>query len=488
MFFRLVYDTLFELDNTGQPIPSLATSLTSAQDPLTFGLTIQPGVLFQDGQVLSAADVVFSLNLYRDCGGYDFIDAAQSSAELSLTLKLSRTVSNLSYLLSSVYILPRHEWEGISTCRQVREISGLPLSGSGPFRLEGWVPGESLTFSANLDYWKGAPHISGMVWKEYSSPQAALEAFQSGSLAVLADLTPELYSTLKITDGVQVFQSLSSYPEISDILLNGVDPTNCPRLTQQDCGGHPALRDPAVRQALAYAVDSQTLIEQLRQGLAVEGLTLVPPGNPFFAQEGSVYPFDLERANLELDQAGYKDTDQDGRREMPSGSTELIFKLNYPVSCSVCAAEAALLIENWQKLGIGFEAGPLEEEPLIRLINPSFQQDIVLWHWQGEPDPDFMLSLATTGQIDTGLSESGYANPIYDQLYQQQKTASPTERLKIIQQMQQILLADAVYIIPFVHLDAYAVQDERFNGLPNGGIYQPQTLMNLDKIQSSPNP
>lgn len=116
--------------------------------------------------------------------------------------------------------------------------------------------------------------------------------------------------------------------EISDIFMNQIDPAHCPTADGGKCTGHPALRYCVVRLALAHATDKQQLIDVLLLGSGTPGLTLLPDTlRPWYNDSLTDYAFDLGKANQILDEAGYKDSDGDGVREMPDGTQPLRFRL-----------------------------------------------------------------------------------------------------------------------------------------------------------------
>ncbi|MCB0132535.1 MAG: hypothetical protein KDD78_16855, partial [Caldilineaceae bacterium] len=87
------------------------------------------------------------------------------------------------------------------------------------------------------------------------------------------------------------------------------------------------------------------------------------------------------------------------------------------------------------------------------------------WGWGSDPDPNFLLSVMTTGEIPTGTSETGYSNPEYDELYRQQAvTLDLEERKALVWQMQQIVFDDVVYIIPYYAQNVQAFRTDRFQG------------------------
>jgi peptide/nickel transport system substrate-binding protein len=255
------------------------------------------------------------------------------------------------------------------------------------------------------------------------------------------------------------------HPDIADIILNQVAPEDCPP-DDGVCSGHPALRDLAVRQALAHATDKKTLIDVVLLGLGDPGLTLIPNAlGRFYNSELEDYAFDPAQANRLLDGAGYLDTDGDGVREMPGGGQPLVFRMNWPGDSITAPREAELLNQMWSQIGVDTELQVVDADTLGSLCCPTFDYDVILWGWGSDPDPSALLGVMTGDEIASGYNETGYHNPEYDALYARQATElDPQARQDIIWQMQETALRDVVYIIPWYAQAVQAYRTDRFQG------------------------
>ncbi len=106
--------------------------------------------------------------------------------DTTLQVTLSDPVGNMEYLLIYVWILPRSVWEGM-TYDEILEFEDLSAAiGTGPYKLVDWVEGEYLILEANEDYWRGAPAIDRIVWQEYATEDAAVQALLAGEVDVIA--------------------------------------------------------------------------------------------------------------------------------------------------------------------------------------------------------------------------------------------------------------------------------------------------------------
>jgi peptide/nickel transport system substrate-binding protein len=159
------------------------------------------------------------------------------------------------------------------------------------------------------------------------------------------------------------------------------------------------------------------------------------------------------------------DTDGDGVREMPDGSNPLSFRLNWANDSTSSPRMAELLGQMWGEVGVKLEPQALDPDALTSVCCPAFDFDVILWGWGSDPDPGFMLSILTTDEIPTGTSETGYSNPEYDALYAAQAVElDRAKRQEIVWKMQEIMLRDVPYIIPYYDQAVQAFRKDRFSG------------------------
>ncbi len=110
----------------------------------------------------------------------------------------------------------------------------------------------------------------------------------------------------------------------------------------------PILRDVRVRQALAYAIDYQAIVEYLRRGLARQAVGLLPPVAWAFEPDVTVYTHDPARSRRLLDEAGYADPDGDG--------PAMRFNLSLKVSnIEYNRLQASVLQQNLRVIGVGLD-------------------------------------------------------------------------------------------------------------------------------------
>ncbi len=475
ILYDLMYDTLADIDLEGNFQPEIATDWSVSEDGLTWTLNIRDDVTFHDGTPLTAEDVAYSLNLYRDTESFVFLPsyvtaftAIEAVDPTTVTMTTETPVAAFDYRLAAMFILPSHIWEAAG---DVVAFTNDEMIGSGPFTLAEYSQDEFVRLEANESYWAGRASVDEVIFQTFTNSDARVQALINGELDAIIEFPATAIATLRNTPNVEVADGLEFGGRLADIFFNMVDPENCPADVGV-CSGHPALRDVVVRRALAHAVDKQQLIDTLLLGLGEPGLGLVPPGlGEWYASElvPDDYAFDLELAAQMLEDAGYVDTDGDGIRECPTedcGPTgDLTFRMNYPTDNDEHPRVSDTLSGWWQEIGVSVQIQGLDADALTSVCCPAFDFDVMLWSWYADTDPESLLYVLLCDEIDTGFSETGYCNPVYDELYYQQTAETDrTARREIIAEMQRITLEDAPYIIPWYYPKVSAYRTDTFTG------------------------
>lgn len=475
--WALNYDYLisYSMDDMS-PQPGLATDWETSEDGLTWTFTLQEGVMFSDGEPLTSADVVHTLERIRD-GGYEastwgsyLTSVEEISAPDETTVELRLSKPNAVLPLLPIPILPEHVWSEVDE-EEVKTYAneptdGEPVVGSGPFRLvEGTAGGSLYRFEANPDYWKGAPHIDEVVFRVFKSEDTAVQALIKGEIDFVENITALQVDSLQGREGITAINGDS--PGFDEVAFNvGAVDTE----TGEPIGdGHPALADRDFRHALGYALDRDQIIEKAYQGAGIPGDSIIPPAYENYRWEPSeeeAFTFDLERADELLTEAGYE-RGPDGERLMPDGEPvgPLRFFARSESNTSVTVAE---FTQEWfGELGLDVEVTAMESNKLTNVILDG-EFDMFEWGWYVEPDPDSMLSYLTCDQL-ASWNDAWFCNEEYDRLYEEQNAAvDDDERVEAVRAMQEILFEEAPYLVTAYNTIGEAVRTDRF------ACFQPQ--------------
>ena len=287
----MVYGTLLDWAPDGQDIvPGLAESIEYDAAGPTYTLTLRPGLLFSDGSELTSADVAFSAEQWKagaiNGGFFADVESVDTPDDLTVVLNLSNPNTYIEALLSWCVTPVYPEDFGGAT---PEEFFAAPI-GAGPFMLSEWNnpgPSEEIVLTKNPNYWQaGQPVLDSITFRSNSDPNQRLIAYQAGDLDMLElielELTPELP-----TDEVVLADNMP----IQLLLLN----TRVP-----------GLDDLKVRQAIAAAIDRET-ITQLYEGEAVPAPGILPANVPFGADPTTPFHFDLAEAETLMAESEHPD-------------------------------------------------------------------------------------------------------------------------------------------------------------------------------------
>ncbi|MCZ2123514.1 MAG: ABC transporter substrate-binding protein [Anaerolineales bacterium] len=493
---ELTYSTMYDLKLDGTLAYDLATNVARSDDGLTYTYTIREGVKFHDGQPLTAKDVAFTYNLVKDHEDFPTLHSytehfvsIEAPDDKTVVITLDEAIPNIESKLVFLYILPEHIWKDHSAGDAAATFENLEMIGSGPFKMLEYKPNEFIRLGVNKDYYGGAANIDEVIFQVFSSNDALVQSLKTGQIDLITGVPNTSVEQLKADSNIKVVSGSPLSPDLADVIFNIADPETCPTDAGGLCTGHPALRDKQVRQALAYATDKKKIIDIILLGMGEPGIALIPSGlGEWFNADIKDYEFSLDQANQMLDEAGYKDSDGDGVREMPDGSNPLTFRMYWPSSDTTAPRLAELLGETWGKIGVKLEMQGIESDALTAKCCPVFDYDIILWGWVADPDPNTLLIIPTTDQIPTGYNETGYSNPRYDELYEAQgRELDHTKRVGMVHEMQAIIHEDVPYIIPYYAFAIEAHRTDRFVGwLDNEtkvALEDPSSLLALKPIE-----
>jgi peptide/nickel transport system substrate-binding protein len=229
-----------------------------------------------------------------------------------------------------------------------------------------------------------------------------------------------------------------------------------------------------VREAIGHAIDKKTIVNRVLNGLGKPADTLSVSPDPAWTPEipeEDRFEFDLDKARQMLEDAGYKDTDGDGVREMPGGGKPLNFR--YAVRTdSETGPPTAEFVTGWLKeIGIATTRKTYDDSALTVAIGKG-DYDIFAWGWTPFVDPDPMLSYFTCDQIASDpedptnyYNDANYCDPGYDKLYQQQKVElDRSKREEIVHEMLRRIQQWGVYHVLYTYPDTQAYRKSRFEG------------------------
>jgi peptide/nickel transport system substrate-binding protein len=477
----------------------LVTNVEVSDDAMHYTYSIRDDLVWSDGEPLTAEDVAYTLNLYKDNHAYlpqNYLTLIEGDVTAIDETTIEFDTSDPTGLYSGetpfmyTYILPKHVFEEVEqgNCPAQTDhctpkgYENVPSVGSGPFIIDEYKVGEFVRMVQNPNWPGPQPAVDEIIYRIYKNDDAIATALETGEIDFGYVTTPNIYNSL--TNAENIDTMVGSIPSFSEIGMNtGSAYQEAEGAFVPHGDGHPALTDVVVRRAIRMAINSQELNEQVLLGYGLPGDSIIPPvsvpGARWEPTGDDLIPWDIEGANQLLEDAGYVDTDGDGVREMPEGSLApgRPLEFRYFVRPSEqTSVDAAPFVSDWlEQIGIRTEVSSVASGRLTDIINAG-EYELFSWGWIPDPDPASALSWFTCDQRPPdgktyGNNDSYYCNPEYDQLYQEQLAEPDAEaRWQIVQEMQKMYYEDAAYAVMWYDPIFSAWRTDRFGGY----VFQPQ--------------
>ena len=480
--FTLNYDLLVGFGPDLAPIPGYAASWSRVDNndgTFTWTFKIHDGMKWSDGQPATAEDARWTFQFVLDAvnsGNYvglgyldpDLANAGITKVEApdATTLVLTNTDPSNRILQMYIPILPEHVWKD-QTLDSVNTFpNDVPVVGSGPYQAVEWQTGQFVRFARNPNYWGKQGAADEVVIQFFKSEDTMVQALKAGDLDYAQGVTSDQFNDLKTQPDITTVAGTTNGWTMLDF--------NCYSTNIPGGGASTkALRDPAFRDALGYAIDKDLLVQRVLGGYGAVGTTQVPP----FQTRWHVEPdhprtFDIELAKQKLTDAGYP-LDASGRRLDKQGK-QITLRLFLPTD-SPNYPKAAAFIKDWfGQLGIKvpisiFDDATLYDKELPPEAGKRYKADwdMNIWGWTGYADPNPLIQIFTTDAIGN-TSDSFYSNPVYDQLFTDQNAAATEDqRHQLMAQMQNIFYDDAPYHMLYYEDTLVAYRTDTFSGWQN---------------------
>lgn len=267
--------------------PGLAQKWTFDPQQKTITFTLRPNLEFSDGSPLTSADVAFSVKLWQDSVAYGTLYSAikgtSTPDESTVVVKLSRpSTFTLSWLGNGTAVVVPRNFGGKSRA----EFFKKPI-GAGPFVIDSYTPGQTLTLKRNNSYYDPElPYLDTITYKVVTDPNQQLLQYQSGQADILESVPLDVSAQLPERERHLVAPS-------STIHAAFVNTTKGPG------------RDLHFRRAISYALDRDSYVKSVFSGLATPAKGGLPTGVQGSSECDCEYRFDLAAAKQELSQSGY---------------------------------------------------------------------------------------------------------------------------------------------------------------------------------------
>ena len=252
-------------------------------------------------------------------GKSDKISGVEKVDDYTVKLHFEKMLPSMQLAGGAIpaYTMPKHIFKDIPVkdWEQSDYVRGTKVVGLGPFTIESIVPGESVTLKANENFYKGRPKVDKMVM-QVVSPDSIVSEMKAGNYDI-ASMPSAQYEAFKDLTNVTFLSSFAPSYEYISFKLGTFDKSQGKNVTNPNA----KMSDPALRQAIGYALDIDSAGENLYHGLNYGTNSIILPFfKDVYNKEQEGFTYNPEKAKQLLDEAGYKDVDGDGIRENKDGS------------------------------------------------------------------------------------------------------------------------------------------------------------------------
>lgn len=310
------------------PVPELAEDWEVSEDGLEYTFALQEGVKFHDGTDFNAEAVCFNFDRWYNFeglaqspsasyyyqavfGGFantpdtpSIYESCEATDENTAVIRLTQVTSKFpaalalpAFSIQSPDALEEYDADNLGGSEDSLQYSeyamGNPV-GTGPFSFDSWDRGNGeVTIVRNDDYWGEKAKLDKVIFRTISDGNTRRQELQAGSIDAYDFVAPADYGSLE-DDGAQILVR-----DPFNILYLGINGGNVP-----DFPANPALQDIRVRQALAYAIDRDTIVTSLLPDGAEAAIEFMPPTVDGYAADVTTYEYDPERSRQLLTEAG----------------------------------------------------------------------------------------------------------------------------------------------------------------------------------------
>ncbi|MGY2127051.1 ABC transporter substrate-binding protein [Blastococcus sp. SYSU DS0617] len=466
---------------TTELVPALAEDWEVSEDGLEYTFNLREDVQFHDGTDFNAEAVCFNFDRWHNFEGlaqspsasyyyqavfggfadsdnpgiYEGCEATDENTAVvsfnQVTSKIPAALSLPAFSIQSPTALQEYDADNLSGSEDAITYTEYALehpTGTGPFKFDSWDRGNGeVTIVRNEDYWGEQALLDEIIFRTIPDGNTRRQELQAGTIDGYDFVAPADYDTLEDADAQVLVR------EPFNILYLGFNGGNVP-----GTAANPALQDERVRQAIAHAIDRQTIANSLLPEGAEVATQFMPPTVDGWADDVTTYEYDPERARELLAEAGQQN---------------LTLRFYYPTDVSRPylpdpAAMYQVISEDLQEVGITIEPTALQWNPDYLQAVQSGQADIHLLGWTGDYNDayNFIGTFFAEDQNNQASAEFGAfsAPEIFAALAEADAEPEPSERTELYEEANRLIM-DYLPGVPITHSPPALVVAENVQGL-----------------------
>lgn len=430
-----------------EEVPTLDNGLVTTNDAGNTVVTykLREGLKWSDGEDITTADCQIYHDIVMDPnagsiqrGSYpDVVESFEIVDDLTFVMTYNTPFPDFqNNSTGSCGVFPEHIFRPILEAEgnidNAPFFSGEGVVGYGPYVFDEWSVGSQITLSKN-PLWDGQEAAFDSVILRFITDTAQMvNAFEAGEIDAAFNFSDDLVESYSAVAGAEVFKTDGVYGDAVWINVGN--------------GGHPALADAKVREALVRAIDRATLAEEL-VGPGV-GVPKSWQAAQYWGEDLPLWEYDVDAANALLDEAGWVDSNEDGTRD--KDGVELVLRF-FTTTRQIRIDYQVVIQEYLTAVGVGTQLLPVPSNILFgdfkdRGILSTGDFDLAIFALSTNPlspafdAPDwFGCDGVPSADNPAGSNGWGSCDPAFDALdLEILKTVDPAERLTMAQEAQQL--------------------------------------------------
>lgn len=445
---RQIYETLVVQDAEGNIQPGLATSW-EWEDDTTIVFKLKEGVKWHNGETFTADDVYYSLNRAIESS---YTKSYANRIDIENTKVIDPQTISVKLLSPYAPIMANLAFCALSIVNENAvteggENYGRNPVGTGPFKFVNWTAGDSIELEVFDEYWGAKPAYDKMVIRVITESANRAIELETGGVDIAYEIQANDISRLEENAGTVI----SRIPNYAVTFLGF------------NCDSSSPMSDPRMRQAVAYALNTEDISNAVYLGIGKPATGPIPSTVWGYTDEVPTYEQNIEKAKELLAQAGVE--------------TPKTLKL-YTNDATDRTTIAEIVKNQLAQIGLEIEIHIIEQASFLATLEAK--EDMYLLSWTTVTgDADFgMYTQYTSGSFGASGNRSYYYNPAVDEAPEIGQTSiDDQERLDAYKTAQQLIVEDAAAV--------YIWQGESVFGLSknvNGFINLPSSLVSLAEI------
>ncbi len=448
-----IYNGLVEYDKEYNIVPDLAESWEILNDGKLIRFHLRQDVKWHDGAPFTADDVMFTYKLIIDPktptaygGKYKLVKEARQIDRYTVEFEYSEPFAPALISWGALEIMPKHLLEGQDITKS--ELARKPI-GTGPFKFKSWDAASRIVLETNLDYFNDRAMINGISYRIIPDQTTQFMELKAGNIDYMG-LSPLQY--LRQTDNGAFKKAYSKYKYLANgYAYLGFNQKRKP------------FDDVRFRQAMAYAINKQEIIDGvlLGEGLAATGP--YKPGTKWYNPDVRQYEYSVQKAKELLADVGLSDGDGDGMLEY--GGQPFEFTIITNQGNDLRSKSATIMQEQLKQVGIKVNIRIIEWTVFLKEFVHKNNFDAIILSWNILQDPDLWTVWHSDNAVPGGLNHTYYINKEVDELLEKGRHTFDEElRKKCYFRVQEILAEEQPYVFLYVPY-ALPVVSSRFRGI-----------------------